>query len=121
VIQDRKLIQALNLLRTSPTFVFREFDNRMEVLQLPNVPNDGSVYWIGGESLLPVGRRIPSVFVVEHGGGNLIAVYWWIEKEWWTPSDADTLGVLGLRRDEVFPFDWRYAVPVENDIYHRQP
>ena len=59
--------------------------------------------------------------MVEHGGGNLTTVYWWIEGEWRTPSAGDTLAILGLRRDEVFPFDWRYAVPVENDTYHDEP
>lgn len=119
MIENRDLIQSLNLLRTAPTFVFREHENRLEVVQLPRIPNDGSVYWISGESLLPVGRHIPSAFVVEHGGGNLVAVYWWIEGKWRTPSDGDALAALGLRRDEVFPFDWRYAVPVENDAYHK--
>jgi hypothetical protein len=90
----------------------------MEVSQLASVPNDGSVYWIAGESHLPAGRAVPSVFIVEKGGGNLIAVYWLIDRNWYKPSDSAVLAKLDLRPDDVFPFDWRYAVPVDNDIYH---
>ena len=119
MVHQRELYQTLNLLRTSPTFVVRErADQRMEISELALVPNDDSVYWVAGESTLPAGRSIPSVFVVENGGGNLIAVYWFIEKAWFKPTDVETLSKLNLRREDVFPFDWRYAVPVENDIYH---
>ncbi len=119
MVDDRELVQVLNLLRTSPTFVFcQRGDKRMVVSQLASVPNDGLVYWIAGESQLPKGRTVPSVFNVENGGGNLIAVYWYIDRAWYKPSDSDTLGKLELRREDVFPFDWQYAVPVENDIYH---
>lgn len=120
MIRDRDLIQSLNLLRAAPTFVFREYGNRLEVAQVSRVPNDGSVYWVSGESLLPTGLSIPSVFVVEHGGGNLIGVYWFLDSTWYKPNDADALAALGLSRQEAFPFDWRYAVPVENDSYHRE-
>jgi hypothetical protein len=122
MVDDRELVQALNLLQSSPSFVLRQCDDRrMDVSQVALVPNDGSVYWIAGESQLPVGRAIPSVFIVENGGGNLIAVYWFIDKAWCKPSDPDTLAKLDLRREDVFPFDWSYAVPVENDIYHAEP
>ena len=122
MVDDRDLVQALNLLRCSPKFVLRQNgDQRMEVSQIGLVPDDGLRYWIAGESQLPVGRAIPSVFVVENGGGNLSAVYWYIGKEWYKPSEPDTLAKLDMRQEDVFPFDWRYAVAVANDIYHAEP
>jgi hypothetical protein len=119
VIDDRELSRVLNLLRGSPTFVVRQhMDSRLEVLQVTSVPDDGATYWVSGESQLPAGCVIPSVFVIDRGGGDLVSIYWLIGDRWYKPSDADTLSTLGLARDAVFPFEWRYSVPVENDLFH---
>jgi hypothetical protein len=119
MVTDQEVVQALNLVRTSPSFVLRELkDRRIEVLQIATVPNDGSIYWVAGQTTIPVGTSIASVFVIENGGGNLVNVYWLINGAWYSSSDGEAVKALERNRDEIFPFDWRYDVPVENDVYH---
>ena len=67
------------------------------------IPADGHIYWVAGESLLPDGTRIPSVFVLEDGGDTVAKVYWRVEAGWQEPSDPFS------------SFDRIYAVPVAND------
>lgn len=73
---------------------------------------------MSGWSKLPSGRDIPSVFVIAGGGSSLIKVHWYIDDCWFHSDDDDALDALGLTQSEVFPFDWSYDVPGENDIYH---
>ena len=118
---DSELAKTLNLPRTSPTFVLKQIgdDGSLEVVQLGKIPSDDAVYWLSGSSKLASGREVPSVFVVSDGGGSLVKVYWYVDDRWFQSDDADALDALGLGRNDVFPFDWSYAVPVENDVYHQ--
>jgi hypothetical protein len=38
--------------------------------------------------------------------------------KWYRHEDADALTSLGLSIEQVFPFDWRFAIPLEEDIFH---
>jgi hypothetical protein len=118
---DSELAKTLNLPRTSPAFALKQIgnDGSLEVIQLRKIPADSAIYWVSGTSKLASGRDVPSVFVIADGGGSLIKVYWYVGDRWFHSDDADALDALGLSRDEVFPFDWSYALPVANDVYHQ--
>ena len=51
-------------------------------------------------------------------GGTLLAVYWWINHNWYEQNDDEVFSVINDSRDNIFPFDWRYNVKLEKDIYH---
>lgn len=121
LINDTDIRQRLNLVRTSNSFVLQEDGERGEanVLSIEVVPSASGVYWIAGKTIAKSGREIESVFRVDtDSGGTLISVFWWIDGNWYEHEDEDVPEALGLSRDEVFPFDWRFAVPLEKDIFH---
>jgi len=110
---DEETAKSLNLLIGSPTFVFRHGEVAFELVRPAMIPADGHTYSVAGESMLPDGTRVASVFVIEDGGGNLRTTYWQIEGDWYEPNDSE----LDAHHKDRFPFDWSYAVPVENDGY----
>ncbi|MCR8945595.1 hypothetical protein NW249_26160 [Streptomyces sp. OUCMDZ-4982] len=119
---DVATTQWLNLLHGSPSFVIR-IDPRTgapAVTQVEVVPDDGCVYWIAGTTTLPRGDRIPSVFeVAPSAGGSLLGAHWKIGASWMSSSDrAQVFAALNAEENDVFPFDWSYAVPLARDIYH---
>jgi len=120
MVTDSELVKVLNLPRTSPSFAYRQCtDDSLDVIQPSIIPKDDSTYWVAGRSTLPNGQELESVFVIENGGGNLVSIYWFIDDSWYASDDGDVLNALGLPREEVFPFDWQYSIPVENDVYHQ--
>ena len=120
MVTDLQLAKTLNLPRTSPTFAYRQCaDGSLSVLQPGLIPNDGSIYWLAGHSVLASGKEVASVFVIEHGGGNLVGVYWFVDNAWYKSDDPDASDALGIPQEGIFPFDWKYAIPVENDIFHQ--
>ena len=120
MVTDTDLAKTLNLPRTAPSFAYRQHtDGSLDVLQPNSIPKDGSIYWLAGDSILSNGRKLTSVFIIEDGGGNLVASYWFIADNWYKSDDDDVLIALGLQKREVFPFDWQYAIPVDNDVYHQ--
>ena len=113
------IAKNLNLLRQSPAFALRETgDGGFAVVSPSTIPADGSIYWLAGESRLPVGSTVPSVFVVGGGGSELVRVYWHVHDTWVQSDDPRALDLLAADRSAVFPFDWSYAIPVANDIFH---
>ena len=120
MVTDLELIERLNLPRTSPSSVLKENSRsgEIEAIQISEIPKDRALYWVAGVSVLATGRKISSVFRVSNGGGGLVDVYWFIDGAWYASGDADAPAALGAVRDDVIPFDWAYAVPVANDIYH---
>lgn len=121
MIFEKDLIQRLNLLRTSKKFVFKEIgkNGEAEVITPISIPYSSGVYWISGITILKSNKELESVFVVDTDtGGTLLAVYWWINKNWYEQSDDEVYSALNDRRDNIFPFDWRYNVKLEKDIYH---
>ena len=121
MIKEKDLIQRLNLLRSSNSFVFHETGNLgdAEVIRICKVPPSSGIYWIAGETLLKNGINVKSVFRVDtDSGGSLVDVYWWIEGNWYDQNDLDVFKALGTSRSEVFPYDWKYHVPLSIDIYH---
>jgi len=121
MITDAELLQDLQFLNSQPSWVYRELpgEDRAELLEPATVPAETGVYWIAGETTLHAGRKLESVFCVDtDAGGELVSVFWKIGDHWYRHDDTDTLAALELSQDEVFPFDWSYVVPLEEDIYH---
>lgn len=119
---DSATIQWLNLLHGSPSFVIR-IDPRTgapTVVQVEIVPEDDGRYWVAGTTILARGDRIPSVFEVDTtAGSSLAGVYWKIDETWMSSTEKTRiLPALHAAVDDVFPFDWTYAVPLARDVYH---
>ncbi|MHC4940779.1 MAG: hypothetical protein ACYTHK_17700 [Planctomycetota bacterium] len=110
---DEETTKNLDLLIHSPAFVLRQLEEGVaELVKLDSIPVDGHAYLVAGESTLPDGTKIPSVFVVENGGGSLRKTYWQVDGEWYEPPELEGAEVLGV---ELFPYDWATAVPLDND------
>jgi len=90
------------------------------VVQIEIVPEGDGVYWIAGTTIQPRGDRVPSVFKVDtSAGGSLVGVHWKVDGSWISSSEKGrALSALAADEEDVFPFDWTYAVPVARDIYH---
>ena len=113
------IAKNLNLLRQSPTFALRESeDGRFAVVSPSTILADGSIYWLAGESRLPSGASVSSVFVVGGGGSDLVRVFWYVHTTWVQSDDPRALELLATNKAGAFPFDWSYAIPVANDIFH---
>lgn len=120
MITDLQLTKTLNLPRTSPAFAYRQrADGSLDVVQPSLIPNDDSTYWVAGRTILANREELASVFIIESGGGNIVGVYWFVNNGWYKSDDPDAPGALGIPKESIFPFDWQYAIPVENDIYHQ--
>jgi hypothetical protein len=121
MIFEKDLLQRLNLLRTSKKFVFKEIgkDGEAEVITPIYIPSASGVFWISGVTILKSNKELESVFIVDTDtGGTLLAVYWWINHNWYEQNDDEVFSVINDSRDNIFPFDWRYNVKLEKDIYH---
>ena len=119
MITDPELAKTLNLPRTSPSFAYRQQpDGSLAVVTPKAITDDGSIYWVAGTSTLAHGATIPSVFIIENGGESLLTVYWYIADCWYRSDDPNAIDALCLAKDQVFPFDWNYAIPVTKDAYH---
>ena len=121
MILDTEMCQRLNLVRTSGSFVLKEVGNEGEadVVSLKMIPKSDGVYWVGGTTVVKSEREIDSVFRVDtNTGGTLVSVFWWIDGKWYRHEDQDALTALSLSKDDVFPFDWRFAVALEEDMFH---
>ncbi len=121
MITDTELRQDLQFLSGQKSWVYREMpgQDKAEVLTSPTIPKETGVYWIAGETTLRSGQKLESVFRVDtDAGGSLVSVFWKVNGQWHRHDDADTLAALGVSNDEVFPFDWSLAVPLEEDIFH---
>ena len=119
---DHATIQWLSLLQSSPEFVVKVGSDAESatVVCLNLVPKDTGEYWVSGTTVLKNGVEIPSVFRVDtNAGGALIGAYWYIDDEWWNFQDRPgVFEALGYKEAEIFPFDWAYAVNLEDDMFH---
>jgi hypothetical protein len=121
MISDPALRQDLQFLCAQPSWAYKEVagHGKAEVIKPTSIANQTGVYWVAGTSTLRGGRKLDSVFRVDtNAGGTLISVYWKIGSQWHFHDDLDVLPNLGLVSDEVFPFDWSFAIPLEYDIFH---
>jgi hypothetical protein len=117
---EKDLIKTLNLLRTQPKFVLHEKEDRtLNVLSVNRIPDGDGFYWVAGSTILRSGIEIPSVFVIDtDSGAEQYNVYWYVDGEWFQHSDSESAANrLGIPREDIFPFSWRYHVPVEKDIH----
>lgn len=118
---EADLAKRLNLLRSSPSFVLKDVgsEGKQHVVATKLIPENSGSYWVAGRTTLKNGRVLEAVFNVDTGsGGSLLAIFWFIGKEWYRHDDQSTCKALDLSREEVFPFNWDFAVPLENDIFH---
>ena len=107
-----------NTIHGTPRSVFWEKPGSdVEVAWPEVIPADTGLYWVAGTTTVACGREVASVFIVDtDSSGELSAVFWTVEDgEWIDSQDEDAPARLGLERSEVFPFDWSYAIPLEQD------
>ena len=113
--------KRMNMLRDSPSFVLRQTaeDGSADVLNPEAIPANDGIYWVAGTTVLKSGCELSSVFCVDtDSGGELLEVFWWINGKWYRQQDDGALAALRLSHSDVFPYDWRYHVPLAEDIYH---
>lgn len=117
---DQATKQWLNLLNGSPSFVIRLGDGHPNVQKVPKVPANDGLYWMAGTTKTARGDLIKSVFEVDtDAGGSLTGVYWFIEGKWITSSEKSAAyKALKATEAEIFPFDWEFTVPLEDDMFH---
>lgn len=120
MVIDSDLIKRLNLLRTSPGWVFKALeDGSMEVLKPDSVPAGDGFYWIGGETTTASGNRIPSVFVVDtDSGAEQCGVFWFVAGDYYEHSESALVAEsLGIDATQFFPYSWKYSVTVLGDVH----
>jgi len=116
--EDPELAKRLNLLQMSPSFAMRELaDGSCQVLQMSEIPRDESVYWVAAQSTLADGSTFDTVVIIANGGGETIKFYMHANGHWFEPADENFALEVEKQRDEIFPFDWSYSIPVSNDTY----
>ena len=113
------IAKNLNVLRQSPAFALRETDDGGFAVVTPSaIPDDGAIYWLAGQSRLASGASVSSVFVVGGGGSDFIRAFWCVDDTWVQSDNPIAVELLRLPKSDVFPFDWAYAIPVTNDVFH---
>ncbi len=120
-MSSTELQQWLNLVYSSPKFVIKidEKTGKGFVRSPQIVPANDGEYWVAGETRLKSGRKLVSVFRVQtNSGGTLLGGYWRVGEEWLDQQDERSYAALASTRDKETPFDWSYAVPLTEDIYH---
>lgn len=120
-MSSTELQQWLNLVHSSPKFVIKidEKTGKGFVRSPQIVPANDGEYWVAGETRLKSGRKLASVFRVQtNSGGTLLGGYWRVGEEWLDQQDERSYAALASTRDKETPFDWSYAVPLTEDIYH---
>lgn len=114
------LNQRLNLLVRAPKFFYRvQPDGSAQVLSESVIPNDSHEYWVGAKIKLKNEKEIDGVFVIKEGGAVHERIYFSINGSWKTSDNKRVPELLNLTKEEIFPIDWKYTVPVANDIYHQ--
>jgi hypothetical protein len=111
------LARRCNFFLNAPDWVMREENGRTVVLHLPRVPDDGNFYWIGGTIIVGGIENVPAVFTVS-GRDEIQASFWRANDEWFASDDPRLPEALAKERNDLFPFDWRFNVPLERDAYH---
>ena len=118
---DNDLIQLLNLLQMSNDFVLHEIgeNGEVEVVNPSEVPANTGVYWVYARIILKSQKHIDGVFRLDtDSGGSHLEVFWSVKDQWFRQDDSDLLSALGGNRADIFPYDWKYGVPLEEDLYH---
>ncbi|WP_375748936.1 hypothetical protein [Vibrio sp. HN007] len=120
--KDKNTIQWLNLVSSSPMFVIKvgKEHEASKVVAVALIPKNDGEYWVAGETVFKNGMKVPSVFRVDtDAGGSLMDVYWKINSDWWDYQNRPYVyDALELPESELFPFDWSYAVNLEDDNFH---
>jgi hypothetical protein len=111
--------KRLNLVSGSPTFAMKiRRDGSAEVLSPKVIPRDDHEYVVAATLKLRSGQVADAVFIIADGGATHVGIYVRVQKTWLASDDPRLPERLGVPRDEIFPFDWSYRIPVANDIFH---
>lgn len=117
-----QLEKRLNLIHGSPAFCLRMCsDGSMDVLQIAEIPEDGRDYWVHATVTFACGQTASAAFLIGSGGGSHHSIKIRANDHWFDSDAPELPERLGLTREQIFPFDWQYSVPVANDIYHPTP
>ena len=117
-----EFVQFLNLLEDSPSFVIRidEKSQKGTVSNPASVSDGDGNYLIHGTTIAACGAEITSVFSVNtNAGGEISAIYWKTSNGWMDNQDPTALKALDFAQSEMYPFDWAFSVPLDNDIFHQ--
>ena len=121
VVIDPEFVKSLNLLDGAPRFVIRvdAKTQKCTVLNPEKIPDNDGAYLVHGTTILANGTRVRSVFNVNtDSGGTFMAVFWKVGTCWMDSQDINIPEAFGIDRVDMFPFDWEFSVPLENDIFH---
>ena len=127
MIIKKELVQFLNLVHLTPGFVIHETDQTStgsEFINVQTIPNNDGIYWVPGKVIFKNLDEHDAVFVVDtNSGGSFLEVFLYLDKKWWDliHRDPHLFDVLHVDKDDVFPFDWTFSIPLEYDMYHDDP
>ena len=114
---DTDVTKRCNFFSSAPEWVACEQESKTVVQRLPTIPDDGHLYWVGGAVVLADGRQLSAVFVTT-GRGELHAAFWHVAGTWLSHDDPELSTHLGSPGEELFPFQFKFNVPVERDAFH---
>jgi hypothetical protein len=105
----------------APEWVQQEVQRNGQARRVPKkvtrIPDMSGVYWIGGVVLLPDKSPVPAVLVTDtDAGGELLKTFWYVDERWYEQSDPDL--PKALKTTKLFPYDYKFNVPLERDIFH---
>ncbi len=79
MIRETELVQRLNLLHSSPSFLFRELgdDGRAAVESATEIPICEETLWVAGHTTLADGTEVPSAFRMQPISGDTPQSVFW--------------------------------------------
>jgi len=118
-----EVARILNFFLNAPEWVQRETEQYGEIVRtvkkIAKVPNRSGIYWMHGSVILRLENKVDAVFVVDSdAGGKLLQSYWHVGNVWYAQEDPELPAALGLGREEMFPYDYMFTVPLERDSFH---
>ena len=118
---DERTRGILNLVERSPGFVARrdEKDQKVVIFKLASLPRASGRYFVAGNTLTKSGHKIRSVFEIDtHADGELRLLYWKAGDRWFFWDDDTAYQALTIKKTDVFPFDWKLDIPLDEDAFH---
>ena len=110
----------LDLLAESPTFVLiePELPETPHISRVDVVPAEAGTAWVAAEITPANGSPFAAIVRADTNGGELNGAYVKRDGTWYTLTDTNTTALLGLEASDVYPFEYRFAVPFERDHFH---
>lgn len=114
---DDDLRRTCNFFLDAPDWAMREEKRGTLVKKLSRIPDDGAMWWLAGIIILANGDEMVAVFSTS-SSGELFVVVARVGDEWVEPNDPEFRRRIGLNTTEIFPYDWRFNIPFEKDVFH---